>query len=63
MYNWKHISHFLYGKGFWYADPIREIEDLSIFEYFACPVKSLPRWISFLSNGGLLLIGRVSRVI
>ena len=36
MPNWKHISHFLYGKGFWYADPIHEIKGLSIFEYFAC---------------------------
>lgn len=41
MPNLNDISHFLYEKGFWYADPIREIEDLSIFEFFACYLNSI----------------------
>ena len=56
MHNWKNISHFLYGKGFWYADPISEIEDSSIFEYFACPVKS------FLFNGACF-VGHLNSII
>lgn len=29
MPDWKDVAHFLYGRGFWYADPLREIEGLT----------------------------------
>lgn len=29
MSEWKEVAHFLYGKGFWYADPLREIRGLT----------------------------------
>lgn len=29
MSEWKELAHFLYGRGFWYADPFREIEGLT----------------------------------
>lgn len=29
MNGWQDVAHFLYGQGFWYADPLREIKDLS----------------------------------
>ena len=27
--SWKEVAHFLYGRGFWYADPLREIRGLT----------------------------------
>jgi len=43
MSKWKEITHFLYGKGFWYADPLREIQDLTEEQLFWIPgSKSLP---------------------
>ncbi len=39
----KELAHFLYGKGFWYADPIREIEGLTEEQLFWVPSEnSLP---------------------
>ncbi len=37
MTNLKDISHFLYGKGFWYADPIREIQGLTEEQLYWIP--------------------------
>jgi hypothetical protein len=34
MSEWKELAHFLYGKGFWYADPIREIKGLTEEQLF-----------------------------
>lgn len=43
MSEWKALAHFLYGKGFWYADPIREIKGLSEEQLFWVPGEnSLP---------------------
>ena len=28
MSEWKELAHFLYGRGFWYADPLKEIDGL-----------------------------------
>jgi hypothetical protein len=43
MSEWKELARFLYGKGFWYADPVREIEGLSEAELFWVPSEySLP---------------------
>lgn len=28
MSQWQDVAHFLYGRGFWYADPIKEIDGL-----------------------------------
>ena len=28
MAHWQELAHFLYGRGFWYADPLREIDGL-----------------------------------
>ena len=39
----KELAHFLYGKGFWYADPLREIEGLTEENLFWVPSEhSLP---------------------
>jgi len=37
MQEWKDLAHFLYGKGFWYADPLREIDGLSEEHLFWVP--------------------------
>ncbi|KPL04913.1 MAG: hypothetical protein AMJ73_03230 [candidate division Zixibacteria bacterium SM1_73] len=37
MSEWKAIAHFLYGKGFWYADPLREIDGLTEERLFWVP--------------------------
>jgi hypothetical protein len=37
MSEWKDVAHFLYGKGFWYADPLREIVGLTEEELFWIP--------------------------
>ena len=29
MNDWKHLAHFMYGRGFWYSDPLSEIRSLS----------------------------------
>ena len=41
--NWNDIARFLYGQGFWYANPLREIEGLTEDQLFWVPgPKSLP---------------------
>ncbi len=43
MSNWKDVAHFLYGRGFWYADPLREIDGLTEEQLFWIPdPKGLP---------------------
>jgi len=43
MDKWKELAHFLYGKGFWYADPIREIKGLTEEQLYRVPDEnSLP---------------------
>jgi hypothetical protein len=43
MSKWKEVAHFLYGQGFWYADPLREIKGLSEEQLFWVPdPRSLP---------------------
>lgn len=43
MSQWNELAHFLYGKGFWYADPLREISGLSEEQLFWIPNEnSLP---------------------
>ncbi len=37
MSEWKDLAHFLYGRGFWYVDPIREIDGLSEEQLFWTP--------------------------
>lgn len=37
MSEWKSLAHFLYGRGFWYASPLREIEDLTEEQLFWAP--------------------------
>lgn len=37
MSKWKDVAHFLYGRGFWYADPLREIDGLSEEQLFWVP--------------------------
>ncbi len=37
MSEWKKLAHFLYGKGFWYADPLREIDGLTEDQLFWIP--------------------------
>jgi hypothetical protein len=34
---WRELAHFLYGRGFWYADPLVEIKGLSEDELFWVP--------------------------
>ena len=29
MKDWKQLAHFMYGRGFWYSDPLSEIRSLS----------------------------------
>jgi len=37
MSEWNDLGHFLYGRGFWYADPIREIKGLTEEQLFWVP--------------------------
>jgi hypothetical protein len=37
MSEWHELAHFLYGREFWYADPIREIEGLAEEQLFWTP--------------------------
>ena len=37
MSEWKDLAHFLYGRGFWYADPLREIDGLTEEHLFWVP--------------------------
>ena len=37
MHEWKDLAYFLYGRGFWYADPLREIDGLSEEQLFWVP--------------------------
>lgn len=37
MSEWHKLAHFLYGHGFWYADPLREIRGLTEEELFWVP--------------------------
>jgi hypothetical protein len=37
MSKWKEVAHFLYGRGFWYADPLREIDGLTEEQLFWVP--------------------------
>lgn len=37
MSNWKELAHFLYGKGFWYANPLHEIDGLTEEQLFWIP--------------------------
>lgn len=37
MQKWRDLARFLYGKGFWYADPLGEIDGLSEEQLFWVP--------------------------
>jgi hypothetical protein len=37
MPSWKALAHFLYGQGFWYADPVDEIDGLAEEQLFWVP--------------------------
>ena len=37
MSEWQQLAHFLYGRGFWYADPLREIKGLAEEQLFWVP--------------------------
>jgi hypothetical protein len=37
MSAWKELAHFLYGRGFWYADPLKEINGLTERQLFWVP--------------------------
>lgn len=37
MSEWKQLAHFLYGRGFWYADPLKEIDGLKEEQLFWVP--------------------------
>ena len=37
MQAWKDLAHFLYGRGFWYADPLREIDGLTEEQLYWVP--------------------------
>jgi hypothetical protein len=37
MSEWKEVAHWLYGRGFWYANPPREIEGLTEEQLFWVP--------------------------
>jgi hypothetical protein len=37
MSKWHDIAHFLYGQGFWYANPLREINGLTEEQLFWVP--------------------------
>ena len=34
---WKDLAHFLYGRGFWYVDPIKEIHGLTEEQLYWVP--------------------------
>ncbi len=43
MDEWNDLAHFLYGRGFWYADPVREADGLTDEQLFWVPdAHSLP---------------------
>ena len=43
MSEWNELAHFLYGRGFWYADPLGEIRSLTDDQLYWTPSpKSLP---------------------
>jgi len=35
--SWRDLAHFLYGQGFWYADPLKEIEGLTEEQLYWVP--------------------------
>lgn len=37
MSDWKALAHFMYGRGFWYADPLKEIEGLTDEQLYWVP--------------------------
>ena len=37
MIKWNDVSHFLFGRGFWYANPINEIQGLTEEQLFWVP--------------------------
>jgi len=37
MSHWQDLTHFLYGQGFWYADPLSEIEGLTEEQLYWVP--------------------------
>ena len=37
MSEWQDVFHFLYGRGFWYADPLREVAGLTEEQLFWTP--------------------------
>jgi hypothetical protein len=37
MSKWKEVAHFLYGRGFWYADPLKEINGLTEKQMYWVP--------------------------
>lgn len=37
MSKWNDIAHFIYGQGFWYANPLREIDGLTDEQLFWVP--------------------------
>lgn len=37
MSEWHEVAHFLYGRGFWYAHPLREIDGLTEEQLFWTP--------------------------
>jgi hypothetical protein len=37
MSQWHELAHFLYGRGFWYVDPLREIEGLTEEQLYWLP--------------------------
>ena len=51
MSRWNELAHFLYGDGFWYADPIREIHGIAEEDLFATP-----------DPGGLCILWHVGHV-
>lgn len=37
MSKWRGLAHFMYGRGFWYADPLKEIEGLTEEQLYSVP--------------------------
>lgn len=37
MSHWRSVAHFVYGRGFWYADPLAEVRGLSEGQLYAVP--------------------------
>ena len=35
--DWKDLAHFLYGRGFWYANPLAEVDGLSEEQLYWVP--------------------------